>query len=830
VLADRWQRVEELFAGALAQPEASRLAYLEVEESDPTVRSEVERLLAVDAWADEDGRFELAIARQAAELEVERESRWLGRRVGRWQLLEALGQGGMGLVFRAEAVGPEGPEQAALKLLPRSLASPDLADRFLAEQRILAQLDHPGIARFLEAGSSAEGLLYLAMEPVDGLAIDRYCDGRQLSTRERIALVLQVCEAVAYAHRNLVVHRDLKPSHVLVTSDGRVKLLDFGIAKLLQVEPSAHGAPTVTANRWLTPAYASPEQLQGKAVTTVADVFSLGVLLYELLTGCRPFRAPAAGEDPSSSARLGGGPPRASAVVLAESAEAVGDAEGRARERSTTPAQLARRLAGDLDVVLAKALALEPERRYSSVVELAADLERHLAGLPVTARPDTLSYRVGKFLRRHRLGVSVISVGAALTLVALGTITVLLAETRQQRDRAERGVAALTEIFAIAEPDPERGESITARELLDRSAERVRSTLAAQPAMQGELLGTLAGLYERLFLYERAEQTLQEALALAVQEGRDRTIVHAERLNHLGRVLAQAGRFPEAERYFREALALREELLTESDPAVAGSYNNVGLVALDLGRFVEAERDLRRALELDQRFRPGQPAVASVQANLALLYTDLGRLEEAEPLYRDALTIYRAAGRERDESAAYAADDLAMNLLAQGEVAEARELAEESLATRLRLLGAEHRDTARGLCRLGAIQRAQGELEAARGNLERSLALREKLLGLHHAETAESLAELAALAVAEGRRSEGEAAWRRAIEAYERAMSPSYPGLARPLLGLAELSAERGDCAGARELLERRQGVLPPGYREVAGAGPGRVLRQCPPP
>ncbi len=822
--AERFRQVEQLFASALARPAEDRGRFLKAASGgDEVLVAEVERWLAADSRA---GDFvEVAIERVAEAVAGESgEALVLGEALGPWHIVARLGRGGTSTVYLGERGDGQFLGRVAIKVLQPGMITPDLADRFQRERRILSGLEHPGIARFLDGGTTSRGLPYFVMELVDGLPIDRWADRLALPLAERIALFRQVCDAVRHAHQNLVVHRDIKPSNVLVTGEGRVKLLDFGIAKLLEEE--AEGPHTVAAQRLLTPRYASPEQVLGRPITTATDVYSLGVLLYELLCGQPPYAIEDASPPAVARAVIEQEPPRPSQVVRRLASTDREAARRVASARGTSPRELARDLAGDLDTIVGKALAKEVERRYASVVELVADLDRHRKGEPVLARPATLGYRLAKFVRRHRFG----SVAVALFLLGAiafsASVTTLLARTRVERDRARQVSALLSDLFELADQDPERGETITARELLDRGAERAAAHLADQPETQAMVLDTLARLYEQMGLYDRAAAALVRAVDLHRQlPGAERAL--AGSLNHLGRVRAQAGDFQAAEPLFVEALELRRRLFGNESGEVAASLNNVALVRHDLGYYAEALGLYREALALDRRLSgPDHPSTAVTMANVALLLHDQGEYAEAELLYREALAIWQRHEGPEGESVAEGLDYLGMTLAAEARWEEAEAAAGRSLELRRKALGEKHRDVARSQCHLGAVLRDRGELAAAAPLLQGAERLRRELLGPDHPELAESLVELAALARARGEPERAEALYREAIRIYSGAFAADHPLTGLPLAGLGLLYLGGSGCAVARPELERAVALMPPRTRPARLAA--AALATCP--
>ena len=486
----RWREVNALFQQVLDHSPAEREAFLR-RIGDSELEGAVRALLHADEAAEqfleeplvrpEEKRSPgLATERTSAE-----PSPPLDRQIGPYRLLRRIGQGGMSTVYLARRED-EFQRQVALKLIRRDMESAESERRLRDERKILAHLDHPYIARLYDGGTTEDGLPFFVMEVIDGQPIDLYCDERRLSIRERLELFLKILMAVHYAHQNLIVHRDLKPSNILVTDDGTPKLLDFGIAKILNAELAVEGSEkTATWMRMLTPSYASPEQLRGTAITTASDVYSLGALLFKLLTGALPYRLD--GDAPQEVAqRLAESDPRAPSEALAELAES--DRKSAARSRHVSPTELRQELAGDLDAIVRKALQPATQRRYGSVEQLSQDLQRHLNGFPVQAGPDSLGYRAAKFLRRHRRAVIAGTVALGLLAFLLGMLAVQNLRVARERDRAQQErdtaeqVTAFTErILALADPAVARGEEWTVAEVLGKSDELIEQELSGEP-------------------------------------------------------------------------------------------------------------------------------------------------------------------------------------------------------------------------------------------------------------------------------------------------------------------------------------------------------------
>ncbi len=575
---DRWQLVKDTFTAASALPDVERSAYLdEACRDDAELRAEVDSLLAAH---DE----EVAIVdRPAAALIVgdigpaETDS-WLGRRIGPYRIESLIGHGGMGDVYLARRVDAEYEKEVAIKLLPGGFHASFVLQRFRAERQILATLEHPNIARLLDGGATDDGSPYLVMELVNGEPLDRYAERLGLSNRDRLKLFCDVCSAVSYAHQRLVVHRDLKPGNILVTPAGSVKLLDFGIAKLLQpATPEAAAAPSPTLMQVLTPGYASPEQVLGKPITMASDVYSLGVVLYVLLTGQSPYRSSLDTAEDAIRAICDTEPVRPSSATASMS--------GKRSER----------LSRDLDAIILKALRKEPERRYAIVEQLAEDIRRHLGGLPVAARGDQLSYRAGKFLRRHKLEMTAAGL-LAVTLVAATAFS--LHEARiaaQERERAERHFASVRGLanafmFRVHDAIKDLPGSTEARTLLVSTALEYLNTLAGEAGDDHALRQELAAAYEKvadiqgqaygaankgepraaLESYTKAVSLLEPIVAADAQNIGARSALARNHLRR-SRLLLLLGESKEAASASRQAVTMYEALMeTQPDAAMRG--------------------------------------------------------------------------------------------------------------------------------------------------------------------------------------------------------------------------------------------------------------------
>jgi serine/threonine-protein kinase len=797
---DRLRTLDAPFAAALDLPPRDRPAFLDAACPDPALRAEVERLLAAHDRADP--YFEELVERVAASapLEVEVASREQAV-IGAYRTLKIIGRGGMSTVFLAERADGQFTQRVALKLIAFGMDTDTAVRRFLAQRQIVARLDHPNIARLLDGGVTGHGRPYFVMELVEGGTITAYCDRERLPIEARLRLFLEVADALQYAHGLLVVHRDVKPGNVMVTREGRVKLLDFGIAKLLAPE-RAEGASdlTRTRERALTPGYAAPEQIRGDPATTAVDVYALGVLLYELLTGRRPIEPDGMPDAAFEQRVLEEVPARPSEIPITAAA---------ADARAMRPDRLRRALDGDLDVICLTALRKEPERRYRSVEQLAGDVRRHLDGLPIAARDDTLRYRAGKFVRRHRASVAT---AAALFLVSVGFSAVLAVQSvrlARERDKAQHVASLFVDLFQVADPSESRGQTVTAREVLDRGVERIRSGLGSQPEVRGALLEVIGRVYQNLGLYQRARPLLEEALAARrVTLGPEHRDV-ATAMGELGELLRLSGEYGAAEQMLRESLAQARRLGGTTTAAAARTMNHLAKVLLATGKLDEAERVSRDALQIATRvLGAGHEEVAESLNTIAAVRFTKGDDTTAEPLFRQALDIRRRRlGRDHPLVPA-ALNNLASLLSRRGDHAAAVASYREALDIYRQLFGAEHPRVATTMNNLGVTYYSSSDHLAAEPLLRESLALRRRLLPAGHPDIAQSASNLGLLLQTTGRLAEAEPLYREVLDVRRRSVGQAHPLFGQSLHNLALLRQAQGEMAEAGQLFARALDVL----------------------
>lgn len=799
------------------------------------MRQMVQSLLQRDQ---EDSDFLEQPAAQPLGLSVEGEANnpWIGRRLGAYRLVRPIGAGGMSQVFLAEPVEEDIERQVAIKVIAEKAGKASLLRALRRERQIMARLDHPNIARSLDGGTTEEGLPYVVLEYIDGMPVTDFCDTARLTIAQRLVLFSKICDAVDYAHRHLVVHRDLKPSNILVTNDGEPKLLDFGVAKLLDATRSLPTEDlTKTQERFLTPQYASPEQIAGHAASTASDTFSLGVLLYELLTGLRPRevegRSADARHDGSSRAYFSSPSTAATMVHPPGALHVLEPPDHRAEARVATPQQLQRQLAGDLDSIVLQCLAHLPEQRYRNVGELAEDIQRYLSGLPVKARSSHWSYHVEKFVRRHRLGVAL----GLLAFLGLGVLATGLIWQGQQmareRDRAQQAKAEaeevtqfLTHAFLLSDPyqsSPSShlpGDQITVQEVLDYSSERIRGELTDQPNLQARLMHTIGVVKGGLGEVAEATALNREALAIR-RRSEDRPLEIIESLNALGINLAGADRLDEAEPLFAEALAMARQVDSGGENLLAESLTNQAMLWLMQGReLAAAEGLMREALGIRQEvLDPDHRQVVQSRLYLSQLLIRKGDLAEAEGILQQALeSCVRAEGEDHAQVASILVNLAGLlTQLGNFEVAETHYL--RVLEIQEGKLGEAHPNALQARAELGLFYREKGDYEASERTLLQTLEVRRRLAPDDHKGEANLLNNLGLVFLDQGQVGEAEAYFREALAILSAAPSVSIRGRPYYLRNLGIALHAQGKAAEAEslfrqafELLEAEQGLESP--------------------
>src|SRR5437016_2783825 len=780
--AARWEQIQALFHEVADLPDPAQRASLEAQcAEDPTLMTEVLSVLGEDARGD--SPLDRDAAHVAAEvLDEGIPTALLDQTFGPYRLKEALGQGGMGVVYLAER--EDLGSVAAIKILRDAWLSPDRRERFASEQRTLAQLNHPAIARLYDADTLPDGTPWFVMEYVEGVPLTTFCEEHGSSIPERLGLFRAVCEAVEHAHRHLIVHRDLKPSNILVKPDGSVKLLDFGIAKQLD---SLEGPVdrTRTGMRLMTPAYAAPEQILGEPVGMHTDIYTLGVVLYELLTGRLPFDL--ANRTPSDAE-----------TVIVEQRRVRPSAA--AKERSVS-----RQAWADLDVLCLTAMHIEPQRRYRTVEALIRDIDHYLAGEPLEARPDTFGYRLGKYVRRNWRPVSAATASFIVVVSLVLFYTLRLATARNaavaEAARTQRIQHFMLNLFQGGEEAVGPADSLRVVTLVDRGVRDAQS-LDGEPAVQAELYETLGSIYQKLGKLDRADSLLRSALdRRRTLFGSDHPEV-AKSLVALGRLRLDQAEYQEAERLVREGLAMSQRHRRPGDPAIASATVALGQVLEESGKYDEGINVLEQAVRL-RGMAPAQPTteLAASMRELANTHYYAGHLAVADSLDRLVLALTRKLNGERHPLVAEDLINLGAVQHEWGHYQEAERYYREALDITQAFYGPSHYKTAAGLTVLGRALIFQKGYDDAMPLFQRALVIRERVFGKVHPQVASTLNEMAGIALARDKFGEAEALSSRVLAIYRTVYGSKHQFVATGVSNLASVYMAQRRYARAEPLV-----------------------------
>lgn len=707
--AKRWEQVQSIFE-KIVDTDKSRQTILlnELCGDDDELKREVQSLLESD-------RENLSLLEKPAAdlINIEKLTSLVGKTIGQYHIIKQIGHGGMGEVYLAERDDKQFDQRVALKIVKRGMNSQDTIRRFQAERQILANLDHPNIARLYDGGVTDDGLLYFTMEYIEGQPINQYCDNHQLTIKERLTLFKEVIDAIQYAHKNFIVHRDLKPGNIIVTTDGKIKLLDFGIAKLISENEYIDYKPemTQTGFRVMTPGYASPEQIKGQTITTASDVYSLGVVLYELLTGQSPYDI--SGKSPGEFEQIicHTDPKKPSTTVGKQTVQTSnsGFSDEIAERRKTIPDKLKKTLRGDLDNICLKTLEKEQERRYSSAEQLKDDINRYLLGLPVLARPTTVTYRTVKFVKRHKTGVFSFT---AILLLIIGLVSFYTMKLSRERDKAQLEAEKakqisnyITSIFEIANPSESKGETITAREILDQGAERIENELNDQPLVKADILAVISDVYYSLGMIEKSKNMMEEVLDIQLHQPDVDKLLLATNYHDFADLSYEMGDYTKADSLYHVALDFKKAILPEDDTLIALEYISLATVARIDGEYDRAESLYENALQIQNaKLEKPHADIAYTMNNLGRLYQNEGKYDKAEPLLKEGLEQRQALFGELNVETIASMGSLASLYYLTDRVEEAGELYSKGLANLKKIFGENHHY-------VGGMSQALGNVE-----------------------------------------------------------------------------------------------------------------------
>lgn len=806
----RWTLLQELFSRAVELPEGEREAFVSRETAgDEDLRRELLAMVACDS-GQSTGPLTHALGAALDATTRDRRRAMLGKIVGNYKLASVLGHGGTGTVYLGERADRQYSAQVAVKVIDTATVHGDLGMRFRAERQILASLNHPNIARLLDAGETDEGQPYLVMEYVHGEPVDRYCDRAQLDVRARLELFLEICSAVQYAHQNLIVHRDLKPANILVTAEGSPKLLDFGIAKLLDAGDAASLLALTRMNdRLLTPEYASPEQILGRAVTTGSDVYALGVVLYELLTGLRPYVVPASASQLELERSICVTDPQRPSTAVRRASEA-GSTEGQssmpsiAAARGLSVERLQRRMVGDIDAIVMRALRKEPQHRYGSIEQFTADIRRYLTREPVQARQGNWLYYSQRFVRRHAFGVSVTTAFVAFVLAFAVVMSVQrqrIAEERdratQESERAEKVSDFMLSVFTAADPFAfanNQGREVTARELLDTAAHSIQGDLDEQPEVRARLLEAIGRAYRRQGLPDSAVRYLEDAMRIRDQAGLPHDAQTGQLLSELAVALRNAGRFEESDHAFRQAMQISQEGKGRKSRIQAQLLVDLGRLELLRSNPGGAENYLTLGLAMTREIEgPRNPEVASILTDISNVRSWRDDLDGAERAAHEAVSILRESVPDLHPDRVTADARLAEVLFLKGQVSDAGTLYERTLGAQRILYGESSSKVADTLDSLAQVRLAQNNPAEAEKLTREAIKIYSSSRGGQSFMTGYLQTSLAQILTRQGKYVEAEPELRSALDIYARTLPPDhqYVASAEYVLGEVLLTTKR---------------------------------------
>jgi eukaryotic-like serine/threonine-protein kinase len=824
--SDRWEKIQELFESALQIDFNERDTFLiDCCGDDTELYKEVSSLLK----ADEESKSILeGAAIDAVKTNffdnISGEFSSEGKQIGKYKLLKKIASGGMGAVYLAERTDGQFEHKVAVKLIKPGMDSEQIIKRFQNERQILASLDHPNIAQLLDGGLLEGNLPYFTMEYVEGEPIDVYCDKYKLSIKERLQLFQTVCSAVQYAHRNLVIHRDLKPGNILVTSDGTVKLLDFGIAKVFGDGNDIPEMAALTKHglKVMTPEYASPEQMQGKTVTTSTDIYSLGVILYQLLTGQHPFilkdKTPSEIEKiiceenpvrPSTALRKNSA--FANEVTFHKVLEEIG------QNRQLNPNRLKKELSGELDTICLTGLRKESERRYSSPEQFSEDISRYLNGRPISALRDSISYRSRKFIKRHKASV----VAALISFIIINTLVIyytyqLAVERDHAQLEAEKSSQVsdfLIKLFEVSDPSQSKGETITARELLDSGTERIESELAEQPAIQAELYNVVGKVYMSLGLYSKSQNLLEKALEINKKEFGELYYRIANTYNLLGSLFHLNGEYETSVEYYNAALKIYDESKNEFEAPKSEVIFNKASVVHDQGNYELADSLYRISIQMRSAiYGEKSIEVAESLTGLAKLLNDIADYENSEKMYKETLEIKREILGDLHPSVTQSMVDLGYLYEVLGRWSESEKLFLNALELDIKMLGEDHPSITNNWFSLGSLLHNMGKYNEAEYFLTKSLNGDIKNFGLDHPYVALDQNNLAGVFSAKGEIEKAERLYRDALKVQKKVLGDEHPEVATTTSNLGMVFLKKGMLDSAelygKRALEIRKKLL----------------------
>ena len=771
-----WETVQKLFSEAIELEDAERIAFLKQKcEGDENLFNEVLTLLLAD------DEIHPILDKKASELiNIEEKLNFVGEQIGSYKLTREIASGGMGTVFLAERSDGVFEQEVALKIIKPGLSTIPIIRRFQHERQILANLQHPNIARLFDGGVTEDRRPYFTMEYVDGVQIDEYCDENKLTIKQRLKLFIDVCNAVQYAHNNLVIHRDLKPSNILIEKDGTIKLLDFGISKVLSAESEQNDLPTVTQAEinLLTPEYSSPEQIKNSKISVSTDVYSLGSILYKLLSGRQAHEFKTRTFSEYEKVVCEKSIPKPSTVLENQNSEEE-SIEEICLNRNIQKGKLKKKLTGDLDNICMMALRKEPERRYASAEMFAYDIERYLTNLPIFARKESVSYTSKKFIQRHKTAVIT---AAVLFFIVNGLILFYTLQLKAERDKAtieakksEQVASFLQDLFLVADPNEAKGETITARELLDRGASRLMVGLEEEPEIKSQLLNTIGKVYTNLGLYNSAEELFLKIKESENLEALDKE-TYFETLVNLGKTYGYNGKYDLAGEILLKAKNVGEKYLPINHIQRGELYSSIGSHFYQIADFDSSYIYYKKAEQIFFiNFGNESQQLAGLLYNMGVLEYDQGNLETSDSLYSESLKLYIKFNGELNAQTAKTQNELASVFRHRGKFDEAEKLYKKALDTRIKIFGNNHPDVAQTLNHISRLYYNQELYEKAEPYVRQSLEIRQNLYDDAHPEVSASKSSLAGTLMGLKRFEEAEKLYESAYNASMKKFGESHP-------------------------------------------------------
>jgi serine/threonine-protein kinase len=818
----QWKRINNIVDTALELTKEERDTYIQEQcKEDKQLIEKITTFIEAIEQSDTEGfledlsNYQQQLAQDVLDEDAQKKDAALvGSTIDSYEVIKLIGHGGMGSVFLAKRADNTYEQKVAFKVLRRGLHTPSNVARFKRARQILAKLNHPNIAQLLDGGLTPEGLPYLVMEYVEGKSLYEYCNQHSFSIEERVQLLQSICRAVQHAHKNAIIHRDLKPSNILVTEEGEVKILDFGIAKLLEPEdPEQPLYQTQTGARLLTFSYASPEQIENGPITTATDIYTLGIVFHELLCGAHPFdlEGKKLTEIENIIRTKSPSTPRMRFLQLPE-----GIRQKEARYRQANPTSLSQTLKGDLDAIVQKTLRKEPEERYDSIEQFLEDLRRYNQSRPIIARKDTLRYKAKKFIKRHQSGLAA-TMGFIFLIVSFAgiytwRITQERNRARLQAEKAEETSEFLVNLFSANNPAETHGETVPVKSILEEGLNQI-DQLGEQPEVQSQMLHTMGKVYTNLGEYDRAEMLLERALGIQTKINGELNAEVASIYNDLGGLHQKAQEAQQAEPHYAKALDIRKKVLGPNDIQYAETLSDLGALMRYKENLDSAEVLYNKALEIRQNnLAPNHPDIANSLNNLGVLEKSKGNLETARQFYQEALKIRQNHFGNVHPKVANVKNNLAVLYRTMGEFDLAETYYTETLEIRKKVYGQNHPLTAQSLNNFAGFLVDQGNYDQAETYYRKALKVRKNLLGPTHIQTGTAYNNLANALFEKVQLDSAEHAYRNAIDIYGSSLGESHRYVGIVKSNLAKTLTAKNNLEAADKVFKEALSIMRNSY------------------